>query len=324
MKTPVLFLIFNRPEETERVFQVIREIAPKYLYISADGPRAGKQGEEELCQRVRDIVRNVDWPCNVKTIFREKNSGCKKAVSDAINWFFAQEEQGIILEDDCLPDPSFFPYCEQLLEKYKNDESIISISGTNLGYQFPNDSSYGFSKFMNMWGWATWRRSAILVDYEMKEWKRKTFKSLFLHNKLQKNVLYLDYNWVKFWKNYFNLTASGELDTWDYQWIYVQLKNNLRSIFPAKNLIQNIGFNRNATHTINSNDTIGKLALESMNSPITDPENYSNNLFYEENYIKRVWFPYQKDSIYRILRSKFLNNANVAKVINQLKGKNGI
>ena len=166
---------------------MIRKVAPKNLYLAADGPRQDREGETELCNRVREIISNIDWPCNVKTLFREKNVGCREAVSEAINWFFGQEEQGIILEDDCLPDVTFFPFCEQLLEKYKDDERVISIGGTNLGYRFPDESSYGFSRFMNMWGWATWRRSAILVDYEMKRWKKMAWKRLFLQRKLANN-----------------------------------------------------------------------------------------------------------------------------------------
>ena len=183
---PILFLIFNRPETTAPVFEQIKKIQPKYLYVAADGPRSNRPGEDELCKASKAIVlEGIDWDCEVKTLLRGKNMGCKRAVSDAINWFFENVEQGIILEDDCLPDESFFYYCEQLLEKYKYDNSIISIGGTNLGYHFENNDSYAYSKFMNMWGWATWRRCVPLVDYKMNKWKNMRFKNWFLQKKIQ-------------------------------------------------------------------------------------------------------------------------------------------
>ena len=318
-ETPILFLVFNRPEETERVLEAIKKVAPKYLYIAADGPRENRDGEIELCEKVRSIVSNIDWACEVKTLFRDKNVGCKKAVSEAINWFFENVDQGIILEDDCLPDSSFFPYCEQLLEKYKNDESIISIGGINLGYTFNGIHSYAFSRFMNMWGWATWRRSAKLVDYDMGKWENKRFKNLFLHRKLQDNLFLLDYNWIKFWKNYFNLTLSGKMDTWDYQWIFTQLFLNKKSIFPARNLIKNIGFSDTATHTFNPNHPITRLNLESINFPLIEPVYKGHDEVYERNFIKKIWFRYNKETLYKIVRSNFLNQPLVFKTIQQFK-----
>jgi hypothetical protein len=318
-KTPVLFLVFNRPDETEKVFEVIRSIAPKRLYIAADGPRYDRKGEPELCKRVREIVTDIDWECEVKTLFREKNLGCKYAVSEAINWFFLQEERGVILEDDCIPDLTFFPYCEQLLEKYKDDEQIISISGTNLGYEFRSQYSYGFSRFMNMWGWATWRRSAKLIDYDMKVWKKMAFKSFFLQRKLQKNFFAFDYNWVKFWLYHFNETAFGKIDTWDYQWIFTQLYYNKVSIFPAKNLIKNIGFSNLATHTFHLDHPVSELSLKEIIFPLTNPLSKKINILYENKFIKKKWFIYKKESLYRIIRSNFLNSAIISKITNLLR-----
>jgi len=306
--TPVLFLVFNRPAETEKAFEVIRNIAPKHLYIAADGPRYYKEGEPELCKRVREIVTNIDWDCEIKTLFRENNLGCKKAVSEAINWFFLQEERGIILEDDCIADLSFFPYCEQLLEKYKTDEHVISISGTNLGYELPNKASYGFSRFMNMWGWATWRRSAMLIDYDMKLWIKMSPKKLFLYNKLKDHLFAFDYGWIKFWLYYFNITAAGEMDTWDYQWLFTQLYYNKVSVFPAKNLVKNIGFSNSATHTVHPNHPASSLHFKSISFPLNAPRNNKINVFYEKRFIKEIWFNHKSESFYRIMRSDFLNS----------------
>jgi hypothetical protein len=320
-ETPVLFLIFNRPEETEKVFEVIRKVSPKHLYIAADGPRSNKEGESELCKRVRDVVTDIDWKCDVRTLYREKNLGCKVAVSEAIIWFFEQEEQGIILEDDCLPDISFFPYCEQLLEKYKDDDSIISIGGTNLGYEFPNQYSYGFSRFMNMWGWASWRRSAVQIDYGMKRWEKMKWKKLFLQRKLNDNLLTLDYNWVKFWFCYFNDTASGKMDTWDYQWIFTQLYYNKFSIFPEKNLIKNIGFSNTATHTFHPNHPASFLFLNTIMFPLKEPDRQEIDIFYENNFIKKIWFNFRRESLYRIIRSDFLNTELVSNSLSAFRKK---
>ena len=160
MTPAVLFIIFNRPETTQRVFDAIRLAKPTRLYIAADGPRENKTGEKELCEQARKIAQNVDWDCEVKTLFQKENLGCGKAVSHAISWFFENEDMGIILEDDCLPHQSFFKYCEELLEKYKNNDRIGIISGNNFQKKRKIGSfSYYFSDIVNIWGWATWARS---------------------------------------------------------------------------------------------------------------------------------------------------------------------
>ncbi len=315
LDTPVLFLIFNRPAETKQVFEAIRLAAPRYLYIAADGPRLNVESDIERCRMVRQIIHEIDWNCEVSTLLRVKNLGCKKAVSEAITWFFELVEQGIILEDDCLPDQSFFRYCEVLLERFKHNDKIISIGGTNLGYSFSRNHSYSYTRFLNMWGWATWRRASKLVDYDMTDWKKKGFKNLFLHRRLQDNYFSLDYNWVKFWKGYFNSTANGEIDTWDFQWIFTQLLYKKLAVFPAHNLVKNIGFSQNATHTLDPNHRITKIELQSINFPLIHNENIEIDTMYEENHIKKKWFCYNKSSLFRILRSYFLNQPFVSRLI---------
>ncbi len=167
---PILLLAFNRPNQTRRVFDAIKAIQPTKFYFAADGPREGRAEEAILCQTVRtSILENIDWDCEVKTLFRDKNLGCKYAVSSAISWFFENEPEGIILEDDCLPDASFFPFCAELLEKYRHDDRIMMISGDN--YQkdkLRTDYSYYFTRYNQIWGWASWRRVWNLYDVEMK------------------------------------------------------------------------------------------------------------------------------------------------------------
>jgi len=170
--TPILFLIFNRPDTTQKVFNAIRKAKPKQFFIAADGSPPDREGEIEKCQKSRKIATSVDWDCEVKTLFRDKNLGCKIAISSAIDWFFENVEEGIILEDDCLPHQSFFWFCQELLEYYRNDTRIMHISGDN--FQFGRkrgEGSYYFSKYSHVWGWATWRRAWKCFDINMKSFE---------------------------------------------------------------------------------------------------------------------------------------------------------
>ena len=314
LNTPVLLLIFNRPETTAAVFEQIKQIRPKYLFVAADGARKAKEGEAALCEAVRKIVlQGIDWPCEVATLFRDENIGCKNAVSQAINWFFTKVDKGIILEDDCVPDESFFYFCEELLEKYKDDSTIISIGGTNLGYTFANDSSYGFSRIMNMWGWATWRRSAKMIDYDMRKWKQLPFKKLFLFSRIWDGKS-LDINWINYWKNYFNITSSGKLNTWDYQWIFAQQYFKMLSIFPAHNLVKNIGFTENATHTVYPDHPIASLPLQTLEFPLMHPDKKEIDKVYEIDFLKKIWFGHTKESLYSIAKTNLLYIPFVARI----------
>ncbi len=243
LKTPILFLIFNRPEETFKVFEAIRKQEPKYLYIAADGARKAKQGEAELCEQTRSIAEKIDWDCEVKTLFREENLGCKKAVSEGVTWFFDNVEEGIILEDDCLPSGSFFKFCEENLEKYRHDNRVMHISGENpLDTEF-GDSSYYFSKIPHIWGWASWRRAWNLYDVEFQNF------DYFIKNNFIQNVFEIK-EAQKFWNRVFTRVKNGEINTWDYQWTYNLFVNNGLSIVPNKNMVSNIGFGAaEATHT---------------------------------------------------------------------------
>ncbi len=243
LKTPVLFLVFNRPEPTQKVFEQIRLAKPQQLFIAADGPRAGKEGEAAKCEAVKQIVSQIDWECDVQTLFREENLGCKQAVSSAINWFFEQVEAGIILEDDCLPNQSFFSYAQTLLEKYRNDDRIMIISGDNFqaGLKRGN-ASYYFSRYPHIWGWATWRRAWQKYDITMSGFP--TFK-----NQNQIENLFTSAAEQNFWMHNFEEVFQNKVDTWDFQWVYAIYSHDGLCIMPNVNLISNIGFNHEATHT---------------------------------------------------------------------------
>ena len=171
LKTAVLFLLFNRPDTTTHVFEKIRQIKPQRLYVASDGPRESYDGEIEKVIKAREIASKVDWPCELKTLFRDKNLGCKKGVSSAITWFFEHEEQGIILEDDCIPNLDFFNFCENLLIRYSRDKRIFTITGSNFqNGKWRGDASYYFSKKFHCWGWATWKRAWKLYQGDILFW----------------------------------------------------------------------------------------------------------------------------------------------------------
>ncbi len=246
-KTPILFLIFNRPEVTQKVFEEIKKQKPKYLFVAADGPRPNFEEDIEKCKVCREIVlNNIDWDCEVKTLFRDDNLGCGRGVSQAISWFFENVEQGIILEDDCLPHPDFFRYCETLLNKYKDDENVYAISGDNFqsGIQRGN-ASYFFSKYVFVWGWASWRRAWRNYDFNLTnldEFKKKDLIRIIDDRKEFKD----------YWYAIFDKVERKQIDTWDYQWVFAIWNNGGIATVPNMNLISNIGFGNDATHTTGS------------------------------------------------------------------------
>ncbi|WP_143822295.1 nucleotide-diphospho-sugar transferase [Mucilaginibacter pedocola] len=260
----MLFLIFNRPQLTQRVFDAIAIAKPKRLYIAADGPRESNESDNELCAQTREVTTKVNWDCEVKTLFRQQNLGCKTAVAGAINWFFEHEEEGIILEDDCLPHESFFRYCEELLHRYRNDERVMSVSGSNLlGKPWKYDEQSYFFAHGGIWGWATWRRAWQLYDRDMKGWP-----DLQTQKTIKENIQTKD--WYNFYAPMFEASYNDTLDTWDIQWFYTILVNNGLAINPAVNLVSNIGF-ANGTH-LNSNDTaIANLSVSPIAFPLVPP-----------------------------------------------------
>ena len=266
LETAVLFLIFNRLNTTKRVFEAIKKAKPPRIYIASDGPRDNIKGENEIVLEVRNyVLSNIDWNCEVKTLFRDKNLGCKYAVSSAISWFFENEKQGIILEDDCLPSQSFFWFCEELLNKYKDDMRIWHIGGYKHPYLKGDIFSYNFSRFTQIWGWASWSNRWKYYDVSL---------SLF---RKYKNLLF-DYEF--FLKNYENISRfkilqkllEGKIDTWDYQWNFTVRVNSGLAIRPSVNLVRNIGFGIDATHTSLGNKEIEENVEKDIDFPLKHPE----------------------------------------------------
>ena len=255
---PILFLVFNRPETTVQVFEKIREIKPQRLFVSADGPREGKEGEKEKCQAVRDLIlRSIDWPCEVKTLLRNQNLGCGSAVSGAITWFFENVEEGIILEDDTVPDKSFFSFCEAMLNKYRFENKIKMIGGINFQDEIRRgDASYYFTRLCHIWGWATWKRTWNEYDFDLSTITRKEVTDAALG-------YFGDRRIAEEWGYIYDNLKSKRYDTWDFQLALSIWKNDGINIVPQKNLVSNIGYGQDATHT-HLVDPFANIPLESL------------------------------------------------------------
>jgi hypothetical protein len=242
-KVPVLFLVHARPGTTAAVFQKIREYAPPRLYVVADGPRHHVEGEAELVVAVRDVVTAVDWNCEIHTLFRDSNFGCGKSVNGGLDWFFSQEELGIILEDDTVPHPSFFQFCETLLYRYAEDDRIGMISG-HVRPLSGDDSgeSYFFLSYCSVWGWASWSRAWKSMDYDMK-WRQQGVTGEVISWRSATN------RGRKYWFWVLDLLDSEKVDSWAYRWQFSLAFKKYLCIVPRSNLVDNIGFGRGATHT---------------------------------------------------------------------------
>jgi hypothetical protein len=288
LNTPVLFLVFNRPDTTKLVFEAIRRAKPPRLYVAADGPREGRKGESERVAEVRMIATSVDWPCEVRALFRDKNLGCKYAVSGAITWFFEHEEQGIILEDDCLPSLKFFPFCEELLNRYRRDQRVGMISGTMFGDSRPKHlkSGYGYSRYPQIWGWATWRSAWLGYDAEVVNWPGFKSQDGFRAQGVEPS-------WRRHLIRCIDAVYNGRIDTWDYQWTFHCISQGMLCVFPATNLIWNIGFGEGATHTTSVNSYWAKDRRDEAGVSLDPPKFVMPDLRYDsskapKNKIRRI------------------------------------
>ncbi len=290
--TPVAFFIFNRPDTTQKVFEAIGKAKPKKLYVFADGPRKEKN-ELQNCLETRKVIDGVDWDCEVIKKFSETNLGCQSNISQGLAWLFEREENAIILEDDCLPNESFFPFCEELLKRYKDNKQIMTISGSN--FQFGkkrSEHSYYFSRYNHCWGWATWKRSWKLYDSSMVNWPEQK-------DKLVKET-FSKFIERQYWKLIFQQVYSSKISTWDYKFTYAIFQARGLNIIPIKNLVSNIGFDSGGTHTLDSNNKLANLKTESLEFPLNHPaeifrsteaDNFSEEIAFSGNYFKlfKTW-----------------------------------
>ncbi|MFA7289736.1 MAG: hypothetical protein WC055_12745 [Melioribacteraceae bacterium] len=307
--TPILIIIFNRPDTTSKVFEVIRKIKPNKLFVAADGARHSIKNEINKCKQAREIFNQVDWPCELQLLFRIENLGCRMAVSSSIDWFFKQVDYGIILEDDILPDLTFFQFCQEMLLKYKDDYRIYHINGANFqDGQKRGDGSYYFSNFPIIWGWATWRDRWACYDIDMKD---------FPHNlkKLQKiKIIDKKSAQLRFLKH-FELMYKKKHNTWDTQWVYRIWSKSGISITPNCNLVRNIGTENNSTHNFLRDSKRDDMQLKTIDFPLVIPSYLSVSM-------KADVYLYNNIYGYNILRLlRILRENKVTYILKHIYGK---
>jgi hypothetical protein len=285
LNATVALMVFNRPGPTRRVFAAIAAARPTRLLVVADGPRADREGERQICDEVRKIVSAVDWPCKVETNFSEENLGCRRRIISGLDWVFSLAEEAIILEDDCLPDPSFFPYCAELLERYRDCDQIGIIGGFNpMQQSFPFSYSYYFTTMVHIWGWATWRRTWRKYDASLAAWPAIRQSKLLAQ-------MWKERKPYELWTGIFDKIHAGVgPDTWDYQLVYSLWIQNLLNVVPRRNLIQNIGFDEYATHTKSADPGL-MIQAQNLNFPITHPPAMTDWPDYAESFHHRFTSP---------------------------------
>ncbi len=286
LDTPVLLLIFNRPDTTKRVFEAIRKERPKRLFIAADGPRPNRPDDAKRCAEAREIVMAVDWDCELKTFFRDGNVGCGQGPAGGINWFFEHVDEGIILEDDCLPSPLFFRFCAELLDRYRNDTRVMEIGGNTFLDEAIRDKdySYYFSSHNNIWGWATWKRAWALYDFEMRNYKNIVEKG-YLKSCFPSFYEYNYFKWILD-RTYANIK---NVSWWDYQWELCRRLNSGLAIVPQRNLIVNIGLGADATHTLEEDGTGSDLKFEDIQFPLKHPEFVLQDIRKDELFFRKTF-----------------------------------
>ena len=290
MDTPVAFFLFNRPDTTARVFSRIARVAPSRLFLIADGPRADRPADAEQCAAARRVVERIDWPCRVQTNFAPSNMGCTRRMASGISWVFDQVDEAIILEDDCLPDPTFFTFCEELLARYRDHPRVMQIGGFNIPLDRRTKAfSYYFSRFGTTWGWATWRRAWQHYDVEVREWSALRETSWLLDIVKHPSI-------AASWSRMFDLAYRRELGTWDYQWLFACWRQQGLSVQPTVSMIANIGFGEAATHTFSTcHDPRAEVTAAPMPFPLRHPPLYAESPKADQLYRRQVILPSTSD-----------------------------
>lgn len=311
LKTPVAFIIFKRPDTTEKVFEAIRQAKPSKLFIVADGPRFEHLGEAEKCEKTRAIINRVDWECQVFKNYSDVNLGCAKRVSSGLDWVFSKTEEAIILEDDCVPDSTFFPFCEELLDKYRYDTRIASISGQNVQFgRKTNNYSYYFSRYNHCWGWATWRRAWQHFDFDMKLWA-EVKQGDYLHDILG------TYEAVERWKKLLQATYEGNINSWAYRWMFACWLQSGLGIISNSNLVSNIGFGTESTNTGNKTSKLANLPTEELEFPLKHPPFITRSSKADEFTQKTVY----NVSLYKNIKAKIKSNLLIINKFKKIKTK---
>lgn len=278
LETPVAMCVFNRPETTRRVFDRVAEAEPSELYVIADGPRPDVSEDERGVEEVQNIVTAVDWDCELQTNFAETNLGVRERLASGISWVFDQVDEAIILEDDCLPHPDFFRFCERMLEMYRGDERVMDVTGTNAQKRWKDDrQDYHFSFHGLIWGWATWANAWAEYDPEMSVWGDAEVRERV------RDVLADDAQY-RYTERLYDRTFSGKLATWDYQWGFAKHRNSGLSVVPARNLVMNIGFESGTFHEKAGDDPRANLPTFEMDFPIERNQFVAPDREYDRRY----------------------------------------
>ncbi len=281
---PIVLLVFNRPEKTRQVFERIRQIRPRQLFVVADGPRDGNATDRPRCEETRKITEAVDWECEVHRDYAPRNLGLAKRVGSGINWAFESVERAIILEDDCVPDPTFFPYCEEMLKRFADEPHISVIAGSNFQPEgWACGESYYFSRFPHCWGWATWRRAWQSFDQSMARWPERRDGGWL-------QVLFADKREAAYFRQIFDRVYDGRLSTWDFAWTFNCWDHGWLTVLPSTNLVQNVGFGEDATHTKGSDGGLSRPARK-LTWPLVHPKEIVRNATADAYTFKTCYAP---------------------------------
>lgn len=307
-RVAVLLLAFNRPDLLERVLAGLKGGGKRAVFASIDGPRHAHPEDRERCARVREVVESIDWATELHVKAEETNLGCGPAVSSAISWALSQVPEIIVIEDDCLPHPSFLPYCDELLDRYRNDERVMHIAGTNWGADARRYGgySYGFTSFAPIWGWATWRRAWDLYDYKLESWprvKKSGLASGMAVSTRFRRLLERDWDVVR---------AGG--GTWDHQWQYAVIRHHGLSVSPVTNLVVNIGQRADATQWRGVDRIVSSFKLDEMEFPMQHPPEVARNGSIESVFERVYWQKF--GPVGRLYRS--VTNERVRRVVRPL------
>ncbi|MEZ6093036.1 MAG: glycosyltransferase family 2 protein [Pirellulaceae bacterium] len=257
---PIAFCFYNRPEQTQQVFSEIRNIAPRELLLISDGPNSNRAGDTEKVLRCREVVKQIDWDCSVRRCYSVNNLGCRIRMSSGLNWAFQHAESLIVLEDDCLPSRSFFTFCREALERYRDDESVFMVSGDRFLPTLDGSQAYR-SKWAHIWGWASWSRAWQFYDLELQDWPQRA-QTNWLQEWCDRETE------VEHWRSVFDQVHQSAIDTWDYSWMYTLWSQNAHCVIPPKNLVTNIGFAHDATHTVDPDSALANLPRHELQNVV--------------------------------------------------------
>lgn len=299
-KTPVAIFGFNRPGMIKQVFERVREVKPRQLLLVLDGPRVNVPDDLNNCNQVKEILSQVDWPCEVKRNYSETNMGCKKRIASGISWVFENVEEAILLEDDCVPAPTFFLYCAELLEYYRDDSRIGMIAGHIANFNKPRTygSSYYVDRLAWIWGWATWRRAWEKYDPEMRVWPLMKERELLTHVFKKRST-------VEPFSRFLDSVFDGKVNTWDAAWSVTFFRENYLCIHPKQNLVTNIGFGKDSSHTSGELSPWANLSTEPMEFPLVHPVSLIPDTGAEQSSFENMWSPSIISKIKRRIKRLF-------------------